>query len=155
MAGTAVGNKEVVTIRLIGMNRRAISIWALLAVAASGCGTQPDGSGTVTTTGPGYTVSGYAHAGPTCPVEQDPPDPACGDRPVAGAVLIVHTATGVVVAEVATRSDGTFTLTLPPGSYTLVPQPVEGLMGTAAEQDLLVVNTSRTGIDVSYDTGIR
>lgn len=155
MAGTAVGNKEVVTIRLIGMNRRPISILALLAVAASGCGIQPDGSGTVTTTGPGYTVSGYAHAGPTCPVEQDPPDPACADRPVVGAVLKVHTATGVVVAEVATRRDGTFTLTLPPGSYTLVPQPVEGLMGTAAEQNLLVVNTPLTGIDVSYDTGIR
>jgi hypothetical protein len=67
----------------------------------------------------------------------------------------VHTATGGVVAEVATRSDGTFTLTLPPGSYTLVPHPVEGLMGTAAEQNLLVANTPLTGIDVSYDTGIR
>jgi hypothetical protein len=28
-------------------------------------------------------------------------------------------------------------------------------MGTAAEQNLLVVNTPLTGIDVSYDTGIR
>lgn len=137
------------------MNRPAILVLALLAVALSGCGTESDGSGTATTTGPGYTVSGYAHAGPICPVLQDPPDPACNHRPVPGAVLVVRTAAGATVAEITTRRDGTFTVTLPPGSYTLVPQPVEGLLGTAAEQDLLVVDAPIVGVDVSYDTGIR
>jgi len=138
------------------MSHRALLIVALLGVAAvSGCGTQPDGTGTPTTIGPGYAASGYVHAGPTCPVEEDPPDPDCGDRPVAGAVLLVRTATGVVIAEITTDNDGAFTVTLPPGSYTLVPQPVEGLMGRAAEQDFQVVDGPLTGIDVSYDTGIR
>jgi hypothetical protein len=137
------------------MRRLAIPILALLTMTSSGCGTEPDGSGTVTTTGPGYAVSGYAHAGPTCPVEQSPPDPACDDRPVAGAVLVVRTVAGVAVAEIATRRDGTFTVTLPPGSYTLLLQPVVGLRGTAAEQDFLVVDAPLTGVDVSYDTGIR
>ena len=138
--------------RRISMKRPAILVLALLAVAASGCGGQPEGSGT---TDPGYAVSGYAHAGPTCPVEQDPPDPACDDRPVAGAVLIVRTTAGEVVTEITTASDGTFTVTLPPGSYTLEPQPVEDLMGTASEQQLLVVDTPLTGNDLAYDTGIR
>jgi len=134
------------------MRRPAILILTLLAVAAVGCSSQPNGSGT---TGPGYAVSGYAHAGPTCPVEQDPADPACDDRPVAGAVLIVRTTAGEVIAEVTTSSDGTFTVNLAPGSYTLVAQPVEGLLGTPGEQRLLVVDAPLAGIDVSYDTGIR
>jgi predicted small secreted protein len=139
----------------MGMNRPAILALVLLATAASACGTAPGGGGTVTPMGPGYTVSGYAHAGPTCPVAQDPPDPACIDRPVAGAGLLVRTAAGVVSAEVTTTADGTFTVTLPPGSYTLVPQPVEGLLGTADEQDFQVVDGPLSGVDVSYDTGIR
>ena len=134
------------------MRRQAILTLALLAAAAVGCSSQPDGSGT---TGPRYAVSGYAHAGPTCPVEQDPADSACDDRPVAGAVLIVRTSAGEVAAEVTTRSDGTFTVNLAPGSYTLAPQPVEGLLGTPGEQRLLVVDAPLAGIDVSYDTGIR
>src|SRR4030065_820584 len=127
------------------MNPPAILIWALLAVVAAGCGGEPEGSGT---TSPGYAVSGYAHAGPTCPVEQDPTDPACDDRAVAGAVLVVRTTTGEVVAEISTRGDGTFTMTLPPGSYTLAPQPVAGLLGTPGEQSLLVVDAPLPGIDL-------
>lgn len=134
------------------MRHPAILILALLALASSGCDTGSEGT---RTTLPGYAVSGYAHAGPTCPVEQDPADPACDDRPVAGAVLVVRTTVGEVVAEVTTSSDGTFTVTLPPGVYTLVPQPVEGLPGTPGEQRLLVVDAPLTGIDLSYDTGIR
>jgi len=134
------------------MRRPAILVLALLAVAAVGCGRQSDGIGTTAT---GYAVSGYAHAGPTCPVEQDPTDPACDDRPVAGAVLVVRTTASEVAAEVTTTSDGTFTVTLPPARYTLVPKPVEGLLGTPGEQTLLVVDTPLTGIDLSYDTGIR
>ena len=151
-ARSVLGNWDVATTRRRGMRRPAILILALLAVAAMGCGRQPDGSGT---TGPRYAVSGYAHAGPTCPVEQEPADPACDDRPVAGAVLIVRTSAGEVAAEVTTRSDGTFTVTLPPGSYTLAPQPVEGLLGTPGEQSLQVADAPLTGIDLSYDTGIR
>jgi hypothetical protein len=135
--------------------RRAILIVALLAAAAAGCGGEPEGSGTVSPTGPGYAVSGYAHAGPICPVVHDPPDPACEDRPVAGAVLVVRAAAGATIAEITTRRDGTFAVTLPPGRYTLVPQAVEGLMGTAAEQDFRVVGAPLAGLDVSYDTGIR
>ncbi len=134
------------------MRRPAILVLALLAVAAVGCGRQSDGIGT---TAREYAVSGYAHAGPTCPVVQDPPDPACDDRPVAGAVLVVRTTAGEVAAALTTTSDGTFTVTLPPGRYTLVPKPVEGLPGTPGEQTLLVVDSPLAGIDLSYDTGIR
>ena len=95
------------------------------------------------------------HAGPTCPVVGDPPDPACDDRPVEDAVLLVEDASGALVARIQTGEDGTFHVVLPEGTYHLVPQPVEGLLGTAPAQDLVVADGPVDGIDVAYDTGIR
>src|SRR6266550_3737051 len=63
------------------------------------------------------SVSGRATAGPTCPVERNPPDPACAARPVAGAVLVIHDRAGAGVARVTTDKDGRFSLTLAPGAY--------------------------------------
>lgn len=116
----------------------------LLALAAASCG----GDDQV-----GVTVTGYAHAGPMCPVESVPPDPACADRAVGGAVILVINSVGVTVAEPVTGEDGRFSVELTPGEYRFVPQPVEGLMGVAAEQT--VVLESSVALDFAYDTGIR
>ena len=102
------------------------------------------------------TVRGTALAGPSCPVVSEPPDPACADRPVAGAEIVVRDEAGEAIARVRTAEDGTFAVSLVPGGYTLVPQPVEGLLGTAPEVEFEIVE----GIDpapltVVYDTGIR
>ena len=99
-------------------------------------------------------VEGYVHAGPTCPVVQDPPDPNCADRPVPGAQLEIWDAGDGVLETVATADDGTFSVLLAPGSYTLVPQPVDGLLGTAERQSFDVAETP-VALDVAYDTGIR
>ena len=122
-------------------------------VTLAACG----GTGTAdtTTTAIGFPVSGYAHAGPVCPVEQSPPDPACADRPVSDALIVVQDRLGRRVAEVRTTAEGAFSVVLPPGEYTLIPQPVEGLLGTAAAQDVVVETGPVEGIDFSYDTGIR
>ncbi len=93
-------------------------------------------------------------AGPTCPVISDPPDPACDDRPVDGAELLVIGANGQQVASVRSDAQGRAELRLAEGSYTVLPQPVEGLMGTAAEVTL-VVTASPEAVVISYDTGIR
>ena len=124
-----------------------------LVVTLAACG----GTGTAdtTTTAIGFPVSGYAHAGPVCPVEQSPPDPACADRPVSDALIVVQDRLGRRVAEVRTTAEGAFSVVLPPGEYTLIPQPVEGLLGTAAAQDVVVETGPVEGIDFSYDTGIR
>ena len=42
-----------------------------------------------------------------------------------------------------------------PGDYTLEPQPVEGLMGTAQPMPFTVADGAVTWLDVAYDTGIR
>jgi hypothetical protein len=101
-------------------------------------------------------ISGIVLAGPVCPVESVSPDPSCADRPVPGAILVVEDAAGGEVARVAATPDGTFRVELPEGSYRLVPQPVEGVMGTATPIDLLVVaGEPISDLVVAYDTGIR
>jgi hypothetical protein len=103
----------------------------------------------------GVELTGLAQAGPVCPVERQPPDPGCAPRPVAGAVLVV-TENGKEVARTTTAADGTFHLRLAPGDYQLVPQPVAGLMGTAAPVELSVrEGVAPAPLVVSYDTGIR
>lgn len=103
-----------------------------------------------------YPVGGRAVAGPVCPVERTPPDPACRPRPVAGATLVITAADGGEVARTTTDVDGGWTVTLRAGAYTLTPQPVVGLLGTAPPIQFTISATgSSVGLDVTYDTGIR
>lgn len=100
-------------------------------------------------------VRGVATSGPTCPVVRDPPDPNCADRPVGGAEIVVFASDGREAARTTTAADGSFELELAPGDYRIVPGPVEGLMGTAAEQDVRVTLGAMSDISLFYDTGIR
>jgi len=106
----------------------------------------------------GPWIAGLAHAGPVCPVERNPPDPACVDRPVAGAVVIVRDAGGRPVSQATTNLDGSFLVAVPGGgTYTVVAQPVEGLMGTPAPAEVVVPAGAAAWAtaDLAYDTGIR
>ena len=101
-------------------------------------------------------VHGTVTAGPTCPVETQPPQPGCEERPVAGAVLVFTDGSGTEVARVTSNADGTYAVELPPGAYRVTPQPVKGLMGTPAPMDVVVdAGGPMTELPVSYDTGIR
>jgi hypothetical protein len=105
-------------------------------------------------TAPG--IVGVATSGPTCPVVRDPPEPGCDDRPVPGAVILIRDAGGGVVARIESGADGRFAIELAPGFYRLDPQPVEGLLGTAAALDVRVeAGQPPSEIVLSYDTGIR
>ena len=101
-------------------------------------------------------IRGVAVAGPTCPVVTDPPDPECVDRPVEGAVIVVLDGSGAEVGRATTAADGTFAIGLAPGAYRVVPQAVEGLMGTAEPHDVgLVAGEPMAELTIAYDTGIR
>jgi hypothetical protein len=101
-------------------------------------------------------LRGIVTAGPTCPVVTDPPDPNCADREVAGAVLVILNEAGQEVARVTSAEDGTFAVALAPGAYRIVPQAVEGLMGTAEELEVRVeVGEPAAEVAIVYDTGIR
>jgi hypothetical protein len=105
------------------------------------------------TTGGIIGIRGIATAGPVCPVVT-PNDPNCADRPVVGALVHLIDATGTEVATLETDATGAFVVTLPPGRYRLVPDPVEGLMGTAAPV-VVMVGTTLAIVQLTYDTGVR
>jgi len=104
----------------------------------------------------GTGARGKVTAGPTCPVVTNPPNPACAERPVVGAVLVFADASGREVARVSSGPDGTFSVALAPGTYRLTAEPVEGLMGTPSPMDVgIEAGQPMMELTVSYDTGIR
>ena len=100
-------------------------------------------------------IGGTATAGPVCPVERNPPDPACAPRPVAGAVILIRDATGKEIARVTTANDGTFFADVPAGGYVIEPQSVQGLLGRPSPTSIVVRNRATSRVDLVYDTGIR
>lgn len=103
------------------------------------------------TTGTG--IRGIALAGPTCPVVR-PNDPACADRPVAGAVIHVVASDGHEVARATTDAAGQFSVSVPAGDYEVSADPVAGLMRAPSSQDV-PVHDGFAAVQLEYDTGIR
>jgi hypothetical protein len=98
-------------------------------------------------------IRGTTAAGPVCPVVR-PGDPNCADRPVAGATVHVLDSTGTEIAVLQTDANGAFQIALPRGTYRLMADPVEGLMGTPPPTDV-EVGSGLSVIVLAYDTGIR
>ena len=104
----------------------------------------------------GIAVPIHVQAGPVCPVERVPPDPACADRPVPDALLLITDASGSQVATGTSDAAGDLVVCLEPGTYLVTPQRAPGVMGTAAPMRLQVVaGASPAPLVVVYDTGIR
>jgi hypothetical protein len=101
------------------------------------------------------TLVGHAMVGPTCPVQRDPPDPDCADRPYSGR-LAIHAgdANGAVVQTVATDAAGNFTVDLEPGSYS-VTNPADASYPRCAAGPATVRVGAATRLDVLCDSGIR
>jgi len=127
---------------------RSLCLIALLGLL-SAC--DRDG-GTNTTLALG-SVSGVALAGPTCPVESA--DEPCPDRPVQGATVRVETLEGDEVAVTTTDREGRYSFDIPAGSYRIVGQPHEGLMGTPESMEITLGAGVTLTVDLLYDTGIR
>jgi hypothetical protein len=104
---------------------------------------------------PGTGLAISALAGPTCPVETIPPDPACAPRPVAGAKVSIVDAQGREVATVVLDAKGSGVVALASGRYVVRAQPAGGLMGTPEPMEVAVLDGSLTPVALSYDTGIR
>jgi hypothetical protein len=130
------------------MSRAVAFVLVLLTVTA--CTGADDDVGR-----PSGTIVVTATAGPTCPVETDPPSPECAPRAVAGAEMVVTDVSGAEVARAVTGEDGTVTIGVPAGTMTVTPQPVEGLLGTAPETTVEVAAGETVAVAAAYDTGIR
>ncbi len=132
-------------------NRGPWSIIAVLILTLAAC--SPGVPSPSAAPGTGLAIT--AVAGPVCPVERIPPDPACAPRPVAGATVVVQDGQRNNVATVVLDAGGAAVVSLPAGDYVVQPQQVTGLMGTAAATNVAVVDGTLTPVVLSYDTGIR
>jgi hypothetical protein len=94
-------------------------------------------------------------AGPTCPVESNPPDPNCAGRAVADAAVTIFDAQGNEVGTATSNADGMAELNVQQGAYFVVAAPVEGLMGTPEAQAFSALSGDHVGLIFAYDTGIR
>ena len=115
----------------------------LLSLLVGACG------GTAST----GTVEGVARAGPQCPVDTVPPDPACGPKPVA-IDLVLTGASGDQAASTRSAGDGRFTLSAAPGTYTLAGRS-SGTPPTVVPQTVTIRRDATTTVAVDVDTGIR
>ena len=123
-------------------------LWATLLVAlltGTACADPPEAE---------LEVFGVALAGPVCPVETNPPDPACAPRPVVGAKVLAVSDSGEEF-ESTTDGDGRFSLLLPPDKYEVIAQPVQGLMGSPTPVEIEVRSEAIDLGVLEYDTGIR
>jgi hypothetical protein len=106
-------------------------------------------------TGDHVTLNLSLLAGPVCPVEQNPPDPACAPRPVANVEVLVFDPAGQQMGAGVSDSQGLISMQLPAGAYYVVPAPVEGLMGDAEPLAFAAVGGDSVTLVFGYDTGIR
>jgi hypothetical protein len=105
----------------------------------------------------GPWLVGVALAGPVCPVERLPPDPACAPRPVSGATIVVLDPSGQTIATATTAADGTYLVAVPAGAVRIAPARVAGMMRPPVPVDGIVPAgpDAWLRVDVEYDTGIR
>lgn len=113
----------------------------------------PSPAGTGVTTGTGIHIT--TAAGPVCPVEKFPPDPACAPKPVPNASILIADASGHQQATVTTDASGQAAAELPPGMYTVTAQGAAGFMRGPEPQQVTVEDGHVTEVTLTYDTGIR
>lgn len=111
-------------------------------------------TGTTTSNGGASGINGMVLLGPTCPVQRNPPDPNCADKPFSTLVAIFR-ASDPVHAVVITQSDagGSFTASVPPGDYTV--GAGESNLPRCDHPTVTVPANRYATVTVSCDTGIR
>lgn len=100
-------------------------------------------------------IRGSVTIGPTCPVERDPPDPACADKPYQASLIVSSTIPGGNGGKlVRTDAAGHFEQKLAPGTYT-IRNASESVYPTLAPVTVKVAAGSWTQADLKFDSGIR
>jgi hypothetical protein len=112
---------------------------------------------TTVTVALGSEVRGTVLFSPICPVETDPPDPSCAPQPGPATIELARP-DGIVVAQDQAGDDGEFSLSVPPGVYTVLTFGPDSAVGggcVADPAEVALEPETSTTITVTCDTGIR
>ena len=104
---------------------------------------------------PGTGITGIMLAGPQCPVIGPDTGVECDDRPYQGTVVVRTQDGASEVTRFTAQGDGTFQVTLAPGTYRLVPLPGPNGLPIADQQTIEVVSGELSQVQILFDTGIR
>ena len=97
-------------------------------------------------------VNGRVLAGPTCPVER-PGDLNCQPKPVQGKVQFAQS--DQVVGSIPINADGSFTLEIPEGTYTVTVDTGDNIFPICSPVVVEVRVNFDAVIEIICDTGIR
>ncbi|HYV33359.1 MAG TPA: hypothetical protein VE973_00725 [Candidatus Limnocylindria bacterium] len=99
-------------------------------------------------------VVGNIVIGPTCPVERIPPDPACAPKGYQATVIVKTPDGKKEIKRFTSGSDGSFKVSLAPGTYLLSPIN-SGVYPRGADQTVVVEKNKYTQVTIEFDSGIR
>ncbi len=123
----------------------------VLATPIPNPGTKPPAPVSSTESGVDITAT----IGPTCPVQKDPPDPTCADRPYEATLVLATTIIGKNGGVlVKTDANGHFSENLEPGTYTIRAQS-DAALPRLEPVTFTVEAHKRTAVHVQFDSGIR
>lgn len=101
------------------------------------------------------TVSGSVLLSPICPVERNPPDPACAPKGYQTSIRILVAATHTLYTTISSDASGAFRTALPPGKYLFAPQGGSAMLPRCSETAVTVVANQNQTLNLDCDTGIR
>ncbi len=101
-------------------------------------------------------ITGIAMLGPMCPVQKNPPDPNCADRPYKTSLVATTSDQLQIVKQFNSEADGKFSVDLAPGEYVITSANTAGIFSHCSSNGLVKVDKNKyTDITVYCDTGIR
>jgi hypothetical protein len=101
------------------------------------------------------TITGTATLGPTCPVEMNPPQKSCADKPYAATFELINPSKGKALKKFTSDTNGHFSVQIAPGTYAIQSAAASAFPRCTGSQ-LAVVKTNETvTVNVTCDTGIR
>ncbi len=101
-------------------------------------------------------IEGVVLLGPTCPVEREPPEPGCEDRPYETSLVVTTADQARVVKEFRSDANGTFRVAVAPGTYQIRSAAAADVLPYCSVAEPIIVHAgSYTNVTVSCDSGIR
>lgn len=100
-------------------------------------------------------IRGTVTIGPTCPVQKNPPDPNCADRPFQAGFNVIDQK-GKTVKSFSSDENGKFSADLAPGTYVIRNIPAPGTYPRLiTSEDVTVSEGKYIELNLQFDSGIR
>jgi len=111
------------------------------------------GAPTTTSPTPSSGIEGHVTEGPMCPGPVQIGINSCPDQPYQ-AIISILDENNTQITQIQTDVNGSFKITLVPGTYILHPEPGKPFPH-ASDQAVVVTDGQYTQITIMYDTGMR